>query len=195
MPTIAEDRPPYVRFETRALEDRSASIESGAYVAKDVDFALITPVGSKDTIERNVSEWFEQLSLQVQQERFKQEWLLRYKESYSAWKAGQAVPLHGHAVVNWPGVSPAQLKTLQAAHVLTVEDLAAANEETIARLGMGGRALKQRAEAWLKSVVDVGAVAEQSAALAVANAELTKQNKDLTARVAQLEAQLVPKKL
>ena len=31
-----EERPPFVRFEVRAEEDRQASIEAGHYVGKDV---------------------------------------------------------------------------------------------------------------------------------------------------------------
>ena len=50
-----QDRPPFVNFEVRAEEDRTASIEQGHYVAVDVDYALITPAGSRDCVERKVS--------------------------------------------------------------------------------------------------------------------------------------------
>jgi predicted RecB family nuclease len=46
---------------------------------------------------------------------------------------------------------PAQIKTLLDINVRTVEELAAANEETLNRVGMGGRALKQKAIIWLES--------------------------------------------
>ena len=64
---VAEARPPYVTFEAVAVEDRAASIEAGYYKTRDVDFAFITPQGSKDRIERNVKDWFEQLEQQCQQ--------------------------------------------------------------------------------------------------------------------------------
>jgi hypothetical protein len=47
-----ELKPPYVRFEVRSVEDRTASIESGHYVGKDVIFAIVTPAGTRDRIER-----------------------------------------------------------------------------------------------------------------------------------------------
>ena len=70
MVQIAEDRPPYVQFELRAVEDRSALIETGHYGSKDVAFALITPAGSKDRVERNAEEWLEHIRTQVEEERF-----------------------------------------------------------------------------------------------------------------------------
>ena len=79
------------------------------------------------------------------------------------------------------------------AHVRTVEDLSAANEETIARIGMGGRALKDKAVSWLSAASGNGKVTEELAALRVKNeaAEarniaLEKQVKELVAKVAAL---------
>lgn len=70
MPAVAEARPPYVMFETRAVEDRAASLEKGHYVTRDVDYAIITPMGSKDRTERVIKEWFDQLQQQVAEGRF-----------------------------------------------------------------------------------------------------------------------------
>lgn len=50
----------------------------------------------------------------------------------------------GTDIRNWPVVSPAQIKNLFELHVHTIEDLAAANEEVISGIGMGGRMLKQK---------------------------------------------------
>lgn len=186
----AEARPPYVTFEIRAEEDRTASIAEGHYVAKDVHYAIITPQGSKDRIERVVFEWFDNLTAQVQQERFPQEWLSRFQAAYEAWKKGQELPLSGTPVMTWPAVSPAQVKVLQTAHVLTVEDLAAANEETITRLGMGGRALKQRAVEWLAASKNTGKHAEEMAALKASNSDLAAQNEKLGKQLAELSKQV-----
>lgn len=187
-----EARPPYVRFERRAEEDRAASLAAGHYVAVDVDYALITPMGSKDTIERRVLEWLPQLEQQVREERFRSSWLSAYRESYAAWKEGREIPVEGTPIMSWPALSPAQVQGVLNARVRTVEDLASANEETLQRLGMGGRALKQRAVEWLAASKDVGKIAERAAALETANADLTAQNQSLMARLAKLEA-LLPK--
>jgi hypothetical protein len=80
------------------------------------------------------------------------------------------------------------VKSLLDAKVRTVEDLAQANEETIAMLGMGGRALKDKAVSWLQSANSTGKVTEELAAMRVANASLVERNAVLEKAVADLKA-------
>jgi hypothetical protein len=188
MPAVAEARPPYVVFETRPVEDRAASIEKGHYVTKDVDVAIITPMGSKDRTERIVTEWFAQLQQQVAEGRFPREWRTEFMAAHAAWKEGRELPLSGTPILTWPVASPAQVKSLLDAKVRTVEDLAQANEETIAMLGMGGRALKDKAVSWLQSANSTGKVTEELAAMRVANASLVERNAVLEKAVADLKA-------
>ena len=178
-----ENRPPYVSFERRGEEDRDASNAAGHYVAKDVNYAIITPQGSKDRIERNAEEWLEMLEAQASQDRFPREWVRQFKSMYEDWKAGNEPALNGTDVRNWPVASPANVQMLLQARLRTVEDLAQANEEAIGRLGMGGRALKAKAQEWLASSNDIG---KQSEALVALKAE----NADLKARNTSLETQL-----
>ena len=178
-----EERPPYVRFEIRSEEDRQASIDAGHYVGKDIHYALITPMGSKDCIERKVDEWFDKLKQDVSEGRCPREWLATFKEIYKEWCEGREAPVNGTPVTDWPPLSPTQVKTLLSLHVRTVEDLAVANEEVITRIGMGARALKQRAIDWLSSASSTGKVSGELTALKA-------QYEDLVARNLQLEAQL-----
>jgi hypothetical protein len=188
-----EARPPYVVFETKAVEDREESIKTGHYMTKDIDFAVITPQGSKDRIERDAREWLANLQDQVREGRLPREWAKEFNDSYIAWKEGREIPLTGTPVLTWPVASPAQVKSLLDLRVKTVEDLALANEETISRMGMGGRALKDKAVAWLSSARSTGKTTEELAALQAKasdlesrNATLEKQLKELTAKVASL---------
>ena len=183
-----ENRPPYVVFEVRAEEDRNATIEAGHFVARDVDYALITPAGSKDCTERIVSEWFEKLENDVRDGRFPREWLTAYRGVYKDFKEGRETPLTGTAITGWPVVSPAQVKNLLQLQIRTVEDLATANEEVIARFGMGGRALKQKAIDWLASAGNSGKVTEELAALRQANADMLQRNEDLMKQLTELTA-------
>lgn len=184
---ISDAKAPWVMFDRRAVEDRDASIKEGRYVAKDVDFVLITPHGSKDQIERVVSEWFEHLEQQVREGRFERHWLIEFKRSYADWVDGKGIPLQGTPIVNWPVVSPAQVQMLQHLKILTVEVLAQANEETIARLGMGGRNLVDKAREFLKqieggkSTEEVVALREQVAGL---KAVAEKQQEQIQALLA-----------
>lgn len=189
-PTIAVARPPFVEFEVRAEEDRAATVEEGHYVAKDVHYALITPMGSKDRIERKVSEWLTMLEEQVAEGRFEATWLDQYKGAYAAWQKGQDLPETGTPIRTWPALSPSQVKSILSAHIRTVEDLAVANEETLHRIGMGARALKERAIQWLGAAQSTGKAAEQIAALQVANNDLVARNEALQAQLAALAQQV-----
>ena len=172
----AEDRPPYVTFERKPVEDRAASIEAGYYKTVDVDYALVTPQGSKDRIERNVKEWFENLENQVNQGRFKQEWLTAFRASHKAWAEGRELPLNGTPILTWPVLSPSQNKSVLDANIRTVEDLANANEASLAMIGMGGRSLKEKAVSWLAAASGNGKVTEEMNALKVGNTELAARN-------------------
>lgn len=185
-PTISKDRPAYVMFEVRPVENRTASIEAGHPKFDDVDFAIITPAGSKDRVERPVKDWFEHLTREVQSERFPAEWFQKYKAEYSAWKEGRELPPDGTPLTTWPPITPALLKELLGLRVRTVEDLAGANEETLKRIGMGARALKQQAVDWLAASNDVGKVAAQLTALQVQTQAQAKQIEELMRRNQEL---------
>lgn len=187
-----QERPPYVTFETRPIEDRDGSIASGHYVGKDVDYAFITPAGSKDRIERVVKEWFAQLEVDVASERLPSEWLKHYKALYADFKAGDTVKPNGVPIRDWPGLSPATVKLLHSLQLFAIEDVAAANEETIGRMGMGGRALKQRAIDYLSASENVGKVAEAASSLRAEVESLrttvAKQAEDNALLVKQVQA-------
>lgn len=187
---VEKARPPYVTFETRAIENRNASIEAGHYVTKDVNFVIITPQGSKDRIERIADEWFVKLTDDVRSGRFEQAWLTAYKEAYKAWKEGKEIPENGSAILNWPVLSPSQTQALIACNLRTIEDVATANEEAIAKIGMGGRALKQKAIDWLAAAKGLGKTTEELSSLKVANQGLETQNKQLLEAVADLQKRL-----
>lgn len=189
-----EPRPPFVRFEVRPIEDRDASMEAGHYVGKDIIFAIVTPTGTRDTIEKPVEDWLASLEEGVRQERIPDSWLHAYRRAYNDYKEGRETPENGSPIKEWSVASPAQIKTMLDIGVRTVEQLAEANEETLGRIGMGARALQQKAVEWLKTSVDVGKASEKITALEVAGkekderiVELEKQVKDLAAQVKTLE--------
>lgn len=158
---IAEARPPYIAFERRPVERRKTIEEGGAVYYVDVDFALVTSHGAKDTTEKIVEEWFPYLQEQARQGRYPQTWVDVFKANYQAWKNDQEPPVNGTPIKTWPAASPAEIKTLLALRVLAVEDLAAGNEELLQRLGMGGRSLKKRAADWLAAKQDKGPLIQE----------------------------------
>lgn len=185
-----DDRPAYVRFERIAIEDVAATLAAGHYVAKDVDMALITPPYSKDVMKYKVKAWFDILEQDVRNGRMPQAWLDRYKEAYAAFQKGQDLPLTGSPIKGWGLISPAQQETLIKMSVLTVEDLAAMNDEGIKRIGMGAIDLKNKAKAWLAQLKDTGALALQMAELQKQFANLEAVNKTQEEKIETMKREL-----
>jgi hypothetical protein len=176
-----EGRPAYVMFEVRSEEDRAASVAAGKFVGRDVNYVIITPPGSKDTVEKPADEWIAQNEKMGRLGRMPIAWVDGYKTKYEEWKKGNATDgaVSGTHIRLWPALGPSQVAQVLAANVLTVEDLAQANETTLANIGMGGRALKEKAIAWVASAKDIGVVSERINALEQNLKLLTEQNEQL----------------
>lgn len=187
MPTEQEARPPYVQFEVRAVEDRTQTIAEGRYASKDVIFAIVTPAGSRDRLEKEADSWLHDLRDAVQQDRFPAAWYDSYEKKLAIFKETQQTPEDGTPIMSWPALSPAQVKTVLGANVRTVEDLAVANEETLMRIGMGARALKEKAKAWLEAAEGPGKVAEELAEMREKLEAVLARNSSLEEQVKKLE--------
>lgn len=190
----SEARPPYVRFEIRSEEDRQATIEAGHYVGRDVTYAIVTPTGSRDQVEREANAWLDNIREGVKQERIPSFWVDAYERALKAYEESRETPEDGTPILDWPGASPSQIKTMLDINVRTVEDLAAANEETVQRIGMGGRALKQKAIIWIEEASGQGKTTEMVNALTVENERLKADNEALGARLTALEKAVKLKK-
>lgn len=183
-------RPAYVQFEVRAVEDRSASVETGHYVAKDVIFAIVTPAGTKDRIEKEAEEWLRGVEEGVHQERIPPQWLDAYRDALKRFKDSREAPEFGTPITSWPALSPAQTKMLLDINMRTIEDVAEATEEGIARIGMGGRALKAKAQAWLDSASDTGKFASELESLRTENEALKARDAEREAQFKELETKV-----
>lgn len=189
-----EDRPAYVRFERVPVEDAEKSRSAGHYVARDVDYALITPAYTKDVMKYEVGAWFKKMEHRVQTGRLKPEYLKHYKSQYEAFKDGAEPPLEGLPVKGWSMISPAMQETLHRMNIKTVEDAALMNEDAIRRIGMGAVDVKQKAIATLKGANDTGKLAMENAQLKskleVAEANVEKLTADLNELAAYVKAHM-----
>ncbi len=160
-----EERPPYVRFERRAVEDKPASEREGRWVGKDVDFVKITPAYTKDVIVRDVKGWFEKLAHDERNGRIPNTWIPHYKRAYQAWQDGQEPPIDGMPIRGWAVISPAQQEMLCGVGILTVEDLAGLPEDAFRRVGMGAAKLKNLAIAAMQAAKSHGPLVMENASL------------------------------
>lgn len=182
--------PPYIRFEVKAVERRKSVEEGGEVFYVDTVFAHVTSHGSKDTVTKVAKEWFVQLKEDVRQGRFPQQWLDAYLATFKAWENDQEPPVIGTSIKNWPAASPAEIKHCNGFGIRSVEDLATANEELIGRLGMGGRALCQRAKDWVQGSKDSAPLVQQLAAVRAENEGLKFQLAAANDRARIAETQL-----
>ena len=151
---------PYVMFITRAIEDRTVPATDGVTQMRDVHIAVVKAPGAKDVLEKVAEDWLQQLEAYAKDGRIPPEWPSEYRHAYKLWKAGEEVPVLGTAIKTWPPLTPAQRLNIISAGVLTVEDLAAANDEIKARIGMGANNIVRMAVKWLEESVDKGATAK-----------------------------------
>lgn len=185
-----EPKPPYVEFEVRPVEDRSASESEGKLVYKDVIFAIVTPAGTRDRLEKVAEEWIVGLEEGAKQERIPSSWPEGYRRKLESFKNNQEVSVDGTPIQHMTTLSPAQVKNCLNANVRTIEDLASATEEAMSRIGMGGRDLKQKAKAWLDAVDAKGKPAQELNDLRVKNADMETQLEALTKTVGELSTKL-----
>lgn len=178
-----EDRPVYVTFEYRAIEDRSATLKAGHFVPKDDIFAIITPPGGNLTVEKLAEEW-------LTDKRNKNDpFFKHYQSAYEAWKDGQELPTEGTPIKTCPIFSPSEIQRVISANIKTVEDLAQASEEALQRIGMGARAIKAKAVSYMDASKD-GKAAGEIQTLRRDNEALTELVKELQDQVGTLRAQV-----
>ncbi len=181
---------PIVRFERMPVDDIAASRKAGQYVAKDVDYAYITPPFSKDEVVKKAEAFLIDNTQKVSLGQMPREVAERYKLQYEAWKNGQELPLEGTAIKGWPMISPAQQSMLIDRKIMTVEMLSQANDAALQLIGMGGVALRNMAQNWLAQAKDKGPLTMQMTEVQKENdilkgsiASLTKQVEELRAAV------------
>lgn len=166
MPTVTQDkRPPFLRFETRSKIDPVKSAEAGRQMYDDVVYAIVMQFGSKDQFEKEAVEWLAQKRKEAIGGNYPQEWVDQFERMYEAYTKGAEAPLHGTPLTQVPWLTPSRIKHWQAANIMTLEDMVAANEGVLTLVGMGARTERDQARAYIEAGKDQGAVAARVADL------------------------------
>ena len=179
---------PIVRFERVAVEDHAASVAAGQYVAKDVDYAYITPPFSKDEVVKKATSFLEDNARKANLGQLPKDVCERYRQQYEAWLNGQELPLEGTAIKGWPMISPAQQSMLIDRKILTVEILSKANDSALALIGMGGLAMRQLAQNRLAQAKEKGPLTMQMTEVQKENEVLKGSIEALTKQVEALQS-------
>lgn len=173
---------PFIEFYREAKMDTQASEALGRRVTKDVNMVRIIPRGGSLILEKTPEEWIQQLknkSINQSHDAYPQDWINQIELGYEAWKKGFEAPLNGTSVKEWAYLSPAQAENFISLRILTVEDVAEMTEEAMGNVGMGARALRDKAREYLKGK-------EVSDEVARENQELKKQLDEMKAQIAEL---------
>ena len=185
-----QGRPPGAHFYIESVEDKKASLEAGRAIMKDVDYVTVTAAYSKDTIIYKAEVWLEMNKQKVANGQMPREWAEHFERQYKAWKAGQELPVNGTPIKGWGVISPAMQKNIINVNILTVEDLAAANDEGLKRIGMGAQDLKNKANAWLAQLNDKGPLTIKMSAVEKENEVLKASIEALQNRINEFAAKL-----
>lgn len=194
--SLAQSKPPYVRFEYKEVEDRNASLTEGRFVSKSVPYAYITSPGSKDEMEKDAKDWLDGMKGQIGKpgKDYIGQWYDHFNTIYTNWLKGQEIPDVGTPVRTCPIFKPAEVKAILNANIRTLEDLETANEESLVRIGIGGRSIQARAREYMRAGKDVGAVSERVNELTQKLADLEARLEAKDKRIAELTAQITTPK-
>lgn len=189
---IDDNRPPYVVFERRPVEDRNASIAAGHFVSKEVDFAIITRPGSHDSLEKEAKIWLSEIREKARKNEggVPSTWPIAFDAAYKAFLEGEELPVSGTPIKGWPVLSPSAQKDIIASGIRTVEDLAEIPESSLSGIGTGSVLYKQKARAWLEAAKGPGKTTEQLVAQQKQLDELTALTKSLIEENKALRAAL-----
>lgn len=172
-PAAAQDNS-IVEFFTEPAQNNAKSDVAGHPVYDEVEKIRIVQPGNKNT---EVVERVKDIHRQ------------RWPQQYAQFRAGLEQVADGYPIEEWPPINRALAMTLRAVQIRTVEQLAAVSDGDLGALGMGGRELRTKAQAYLQSAKDAQPLAEALAAKKVSEENLAvalTQIADLKAAVEKL---------
>ena len=165
-----------VEFYAEPIEDPKATAEQGRPIFNDVEFVRIRAAGSRDVF---VAPAHDQSSKKDPNNGKRMTYAQLHFGPYEAFKRGIEFRESGTPLSELTNISAAKRKELNAVNVYTVEQLAALDGASLAKLGMGGRGLKTLAQEYISKATGVGAMSK-----------LALENEELKARLARIEAMM-----
>ncbi len=161
-------RLPYVRFETSVAESKDAK---GHPIYQNVYHAYVTPAGGKDEVVKVAEEWIAELKkkgdtrgpFDAAANEYRV-WHEQFSKAFDAFRNGEEMQIAGTPLRACMAFLKSEIMQAERAHIFSIEDLAACNEEALANMGLGARNLKVKAQEILNTKSGTGQ-AEEIAAL------------------------------
>jgi len=173
----------YPRFFMESVQDLAASANAGRPIFRDEERVEIIMPGNPYT-----------RPVQRVTKAHRDKW----EKEYAAFKAGIELSADGTPLEEWPRLKRSQVLELKALNCATVEHVAAMDDQAIARVGLGGRQLRELAKAFLDDAANAAEVERLADDNAKKEAELERLNRQVAAlndRLAVLQVALQAKEI
>lgn len=171
---FAMDDKLFVEFMRKPVLHPGKSREAGRAIYEERDFVRIYVPGDKTTI---CEEPMHEINM------------FRFKARYEKWKAGQTEAVSGTPLSALPGMSPAKVEEYKFFKVVTIEQLAEANDQ-MGQKFMSFQGDKQRAKAFIEATKGNAPIEHMNTELQKRDAEI----ENLKSMVEALQAQAKPRK-
>jgi hypothetical protein len=132
---------------------------------------------------KTVYPWLDKVKERAHHGQIGQRYLNHCLEAFNNFKKNESLPTSGYALVNWRGIDPAMRDRLLGMGINTVELVSTMTEEAMQYLGMGARAIKQKAEAFLLQ----NNAPEQAA---IEMTQLKQSNETLMEQISAMQAKM-----
>ena len=116
------------------------------------------------------------------------------KPSYERWLEGQEEPVDGTPLDVLPFIAPALVPHFKSLLIKTAEDLAAATDADLDRIGMGSRGFREKCRAYVANKAGDAKLADMLAARDAENAQLRSELDELKREVNALSPKTSAKK-
>lgn len=161
---VGDDRRVIVRFYPHATQNVWQTQQQGMPVYDTVDMVSIQHPGERDVLHRKVTD----------------EIIARFPSQWAAYREQREQVAVGTPITLLFDGQPDVVQILRDVKITTIEQLAAASEEAIKRIGMGGRGHVEKAKTALRQIQD-------TAPLQRAEAEITRLTDEIAAMRAMID--------
>jgi hypothetical protein len=165
---IQQPRLPYVEFKSEVKESKDGD---GHIHRSLVWYAHVLPIGGKDEVIHEAESWLKELRRKGEMRGpFDSNaaeygvWADTFEKIFKAAKANEEIPLNGTPLRACMAFTKLEVSQATSVRIHTLEDLASANEEAMRHMGIGARALKDKAVQLLANA-DSSKLVEENAAL------------------------------
>lgn len=190
-PQLTQEIKPTVIFRNNATPNEAKTKTAGRPIYDDMEVCdIFFPGMVKERVPTcralDQADWIEDPVMQTKRPRTYME---KYAEEYQAFKSGGALALSGTPIEEAPFLTEG--KRLELKHglkIYTIEQLAALDGVGLKAMGLDGRNLKDRAQAYLDTAREGADTAHLQSELAKRDAEMDEMRKQIAALMAAKDA-------